>query len=221
MRWLIGGGFLLMLSICPARAADEAIDRLISKLPPPQKFVDPAISDPLAKQITAASTAHNYGVALDLARRLASRYPKSLGAHMVHAVAALSVREFREAADAYHRALSVRPDFPAAYFGLGVTNVAQNHFDAALSNFQQMTRVAPQVDVGWIGSSICAERLGRKRDSLEFARRATTVAPSSVGAWLQAAREENLAGNGQAARADLARANQLQRTLAKSKTTHR
>jgi tetratricopeptide (TPR) repeat protein len=221
MRWLIAGPIILTLLSYPAHAADEAINRLINKLPPPQKFVDPAMTDPLAKQITAASQAHNYGVAFDLSRRLSSRYPKSLGAQMVHAVAALGVRQFGEAADAYHKALSIRPDFPAAYFGLAVVDAAQNRFGPALSNFQHLTRVAPEADIGWIGSSICAERLGRKKDSLQFARHATAVAPSSAGAWLQVAREENLAGNNKAAEAALARATELQRKLAKNKTTQR
>jgi tetratricopeptide (TPR) repeat protein len=219
MRWLAGGVSGLMLAVLPAQAADEAIDRLISKLPPPQKFVDPAINDPLNKQITAATKAHNFGVALDLSRRLADRYPKSLGPQMVHGLLAASLREFREASEAYHRALSIRPDFVPAYVGLGIIDVSQNRFSAALSDFQKITRIAPQLDVGWVGSSICSEKLGRKQDSLEFARRATSVAPSSVAAWLQLAREEGLAGNNQAAKAALAHANQLQRNAPKANTT--
>ena len=219
MRWLAGGvSVLMLLALLPARAADEAIDRLISKLPPPQKLIDPAINDPLNKQIIAATKAHNFGVALDLSRRLVDRYPKSLGAQMVHGLLAGSVREFREASDAYHRALSIRPDFLAAYVGLGIIDASQNRFSAALSDFQKITRIAPQLDVGWVGSSVCAEKLGRKQDSLEFARRATRVAPSSVAAWLQLGREEGLAGNDQAAKAALARANQLQRNAPKANT---
>jgi len=213
MKWPLGGlvFVVVLLAVLSAGAADEAIDRLVSKLPPPQKFIDPAINDPLAKQMSAASKAHNFGVALDLSRHLAERYPKSLGAQMVHGMLAASLRQFREASGAYHKALSIRPDFPAAYIGLGITNASQNRFAAALSDFQQVTRLAPQFDVGWIGSSACAERLGRARDSLEFARRATAVAPSSAGAWLQLAREESAAGNNQAATKALARANQLRR----------
>jgi tetratricopeptide (TPR) repeat protein len=212
MRWLLGGiSAVTLLAVLPVRAADEAIDRLVGKLPPPEKFVDPAINDPLAKQMTAASKANNFGVALDLSRRLADRYPKSLGAQMVHGALAVSLRQFREASGAYHKALSIRPDFPAAYLGLGVTDAAQNRFSDALSDFQQVTRLAPQFEVGWIGSSACAEKLGRSRDSLEFARRATAVAPSSAAAWLQLAREESASGNSQAAAKALARADQLRR----------
>jgi len=209
---------LLALVICSAHAADESIDRLINKLPAPEKFVDPASNDPLTKQIKPAIEAHNYGIALDLSRRLASRYPKSLNSQLLHGFLALSLQQFREAASAYNAALAIRPDFPPAYLGLGIVNAAQNRFDAALSDFQNLTRVAPQADIGWIGSSACAAKLGRTRDSLAFARKATAVAPSSAAAWTQAARAENLAGNAQAAKADLARANQLRHIASQSKT---
>lgn len=218
MNRFSGVCLLLVIVLCSAQAADESIDRLINKLPAPEKFVDPAVNDPLNKQIKSAIQAHNYGIALDLSRRLASRYPKSLSSQLLHGFAALSAREFSEATRAYNAALAIRPDFPPAYVGLGIVNLAQDRFDAALSNFQQITRVAPQTDIGWIGSSACAEKLGRTRDSLAFARKATAVAPSSAGAWLQAAHEESLAGNAQAAKAALARANQLRQNAAKSKT---
>jgi tetratricopeptide (TPR) repeat protein len=192
-------------------AQDPSIDRLLSKLPPPEKFVDPAIRDPLAKQMAEAAKAHNFGTALDASRRLAERYPKSLGAQLVHGMFAQSLRRFSEASAAYHKALSIRPDFTIAYVGLGLTEAAQQHFRPAFSDFQQVTRLAPKVDIGWIGSSACAEKLGRRQESLEYARRATAVAPSSVGAWYQLAREEGLFGSKQASANALARANHLKK----------
>ena len=192
-------------------AQDPSIDRLLSKLPPPEKFVDPAIRDPLAKQMAAAVKAHNFGTALDASRRLADRYPKSLGAQMVHGALARSLRRFPEASAAYHKALSIRPDFAAAYVSLGLTEASQQHLRAALSDFQQVTRLAPKADIGWIGSSACAEKLGRRQESVEYARRAATVAPSSAGAWYQLAREESLFGNKQASANALTRANRLQK----------
>ena len=192
-------------------AQDPSIDRLINKLPAPEKFIDPAINDPLAKQMVAAAKAQNFGTALDASRKLAARYPKSLGAQMVHGMFALSLRRFPEASAGYHKALSLRPDFAAAYVGLGVADFSQQQFRAALADFQQVTRLAPKAEIGWTGSSACAERLGRRQESLEYARRATVVAPSSAGAWYQLAREEGLFGNKQTAASALARANQLQR----------
>jgi tetratricopeptide (TPR) repeat protein len=218
MKQLPGICLLLALSVCWARAADESIDRLLNKLPPPTKLVDPAISDPLTKQINTAIQSHNFGVALDLSRRLAARYPKSLSSQMVHAGLAASIREFREATRAYNAALALRPDFPPAYIGLAIVNASQNRFDVALSDFQHITRALPQADIGWIGSSACAEKLGRMKDSLAFARKATAVAPSSAGAWLQAAHEESLAGNAPASKADLAQATELRRNAPKAKT---
>ena len=192
-------------------AQDPSIDRLLSKLPAPEKFVDPAINDPLAKQMVAEAKAHNFGNALDASRKLAARYPKSLGAQMIHGMLALALHRFPEASAAYHKALSLRPDFAAAYVGLGVADFSQQQFRAALSDFQQVTRLAPKADIGWTGSSACAERLGRRQESLEYARRATVAAPSSAAAWYQLAREEGLFGNKQTAANALARANKLQR----------
>jgi tetratricopeptide (TPR) repeat protein len=191
---------------------DPSIDRLLSKLPPPEKFVDPAIRDPLAKQLAAAAKAHNFGHALDASRRLADRYPKSLGAQMVHGMLAQFLRRFSEASAAYHKALSIRRDFAVAYVGLALIEASQQHFRAALSDFQQVTRLLPRADIGWIGSSACAEKLGRRQDSLDYARRATVAAPSSAGAWYQLAREEGLSGGKQASANALARANKLQRS---------
>ena len=192
-------------------AQDPSIDRLIRKLPAPEKFVDPAINDPLARQMVAAAKAQNFGTALEASRKLAARYPKSLGAQMIHGMLAIALHRFPEASTAYHKALSLRPDFAAAYVGLGLADFSQQQFRAALSDFQQVTRLVPKADIGWTGSSACAERLGRRQESLAYARRATIVAPSSAGAWYQLAREEGLFGNKQTAANALARANKLQR----------
>jgi tetratricopeptide (TPR) repeat protein len=210
--------FFLVLALYAAliapgvSAADPSIDRLLGKLPPPEKFVDPAQNDPLAKQMLAATKARNLGAALEASRRLANKYPKSLGAQGTHGLIALAARRFPEAAAAYRKALSIRSDFPGAYVGLALAEISQGHFREALSNFQQITRVAPKADIGWIGSSACAEKLGQRQQSLAFARRATVAAPSSASAWYQLAREEGLFGDKQTAAKALARANQLQKS---------
>lgn len=201
-------------------AQDPSIDRLLSKLPPPEKFVDPAIRDPLAKQMAAAVKAHDFGTALDASRRLADRYPKSLGAQMVHGALAQSLRRFPEASAAYHKVLSIRPDFAVAYVSLGLIEASQQHFRAALSDFQQVTRLAPKADIGWIGSSACAEKLGHRQESLEYARRSAAVAPSSAGAWYQLAREEGLSGSKQASANALTRANRLHKNAPNRRSSH-
>jgi Flp pilus assembly protein TadD len=217
--------FLLMLPVCAVliapdvfAAQDPSIDRLLGKLPPPEKFVDPAQNDPLAKQMIAAAKAQDFGTALDASRRLATKYPKSLGAQMAHGMIALSLRRFSEAASTYRKALSIRSSFAVAYIGLGLAEASQGHFGDALSAFQQITRLVPKADVGWIGSSACAEKLGRRQESLEYARRATVVAPSSPGAWYQLAQAEGLFGDKQTAAKALTRANQLQRKLPQARS---
>ena len=72
-------------------ATDAEIDRLLKKLPPPEKLVkpneqvvrvsDPALRDPLVKQIEAAAKARQSKRALELARQLATRYPSSAAAN--------------------------------------------------------------------------------------------------------------------------------------------
>jgi tetratricopeptide (TPR) repeat protein len=209
--------FILMLTVFAAvlatnafAAQEPSIDRLLNKLPPPEKFVDPAINDPLAKQMAAAAKANNFGGALEASRKLASRYPKSLPAQGIHGMLALLMGRYPEAEAAYRKTLALQPDLPVAYTGLALAEAGQEHYRAAFGDFQRVTRLAPKADIGWIGLSASAEKLGRRQESLDFARRATAVAPSSAGAWNQLARAEGLAGNKSASAKALARAKQLQ-----------
>jgi tetratricopeptide (TPR) repeat protein len=203
--------FLALALTTAFGAQDPSIDRLLGKLPPPEKFVDPAINDPLAKKMSAAGKAKNFGAALDASRQLAGRYPKSVGAQLIHGMLALELHRFPEASAAFRKTLSLQPDFVAGHVGLGLAEISQQHYRPAFSSFQQVTRLAPKAEVGWIGSSACAEQMGRRQESLEYARRAAVVPPSSIGAWYQLAREESLFGNKQAAATALARATKLQR----------
>lgn len=207
------------LTVRLASAADPSIDRLLGKLPPPEKFVDPARNDPLAKEMLAAVQAHNFGTALEASRRLANKYPRSLAAQAYHGLLAVETRRFPEAAAACRKALSIRSDFSPAYIGLAVAELAQGNFRAAFLNFQRVTKVTPNAEIGWIGMSACAEKLGWRQDSLAYARRATVVAPTSAGAWYQLAREEDLFGDVHAASKAIARAHQLQRSKGQDGTT--
>jgi len=205
------------------RGEDASVDQLIKKLPPPEKLAressepaDPALRDPLAKQVMNAANAANFGNALALSQKLAARYPKSAAAHSIHGQLALALRRYPEASAAFHKAITIQPSSAFAYVGLGLIEVSQNRTNDAMSDFRQVTRLAPSADIGWIGLSACAEKLGRKGESLEYARHATAVAPSSFAAWVQLSREEAVSGNKQAASKALARANQLRRNAPKS-----
>lgn len=215
---------VLTLIVCVSLArlasgADPSIDRLLGKLPAPEKFVDPTRRDPLAEQMFAALKAHNFGTALEASRRLANKYPASAGAHAFHGLIAVEARRFPEASAACRKALSIRSDFLPAYVGLGLAELGQGRYRPAFFDFKRITMLAPSSDTGWIGMSVCAERLGWRQDSLAYARRATVVAPTSAGAWDQLAREEDLFGDAHAASKAIARANQLRGSKGQNRTT--
>src|SRR5260370_18411864 len=119
----------------------------------------------------------NFGNALGLSQKLAARYPKSVVAHICYGRLALMLRKFPEASDAFRKALSIQPNLAIGYLGLGMTEAWQNHLAVAMSDYRQVTRLAPKADIGWIALSGCAEKLGHKRESLDSPRQATTAPP--------------------------------------------
>jgi tetratricopeptide (TPR) repeat protein len=209
---------VVLANTSAVKAQDSSVDKLIKKLPPPEKVVqiDPASNDPLAKKTIDAINASNFGSAYPMSQKLAARYPNSAGAHSLHGELALLLQRYPEATDAFHKVISIQPNSAFAYVGLALSEAAQNRTSAAMSNFQQVTRLQPAADIGWIGLSACAEKLGRKGDSLQYARRATVVAPSSFAAWLQLSHVEGISGNRKASANALARANELRRKAPKS-----
>jgi tetratricopeptide (TPR) repeat protein len=199
-------------------AEDSSIDRLLNKLPPPEKLVkpvtqfDPASSDPLVKDMMAAAKTRNFGRALSLSRRLCEKYPKSAAAHCIHGLFAFSLRRYPESSTAFRAALSAQPKMLFAHLGFATAEAAQNQYATALSSYQQVTRLDPKAEIGWLGASACADMLGRRQDSLAYAKQATAVAPKSSVAWLQLARAEKASGHDQAALKALNRSNQLRRS---------
>ncbi len=214
---------LIIVAALPAaspavsRSADATVDQLLKKLPPPETVarssmsLDPALRDPLTKQVVDSLKSMNFGNAYAASQKLAQKYPKSAVAQCLYGRIALAVRRYPEAAAAYRRALNNQPNLPIAYLGLGMSEAARQNFGAAMSDYRQVARLAPKADVGWIAMSACSEKLGHQGESLDYARQATAVAPSSAAAWFQLAREEGISGNQQAASKAMARANQLQR----------
>ena len=102
-----------------AAAADDAsIDRLLNKLPAPEKVAklqagqtDPVMRDPIAQDIGKALSQRNASRALKLSRRLTERYPKSPLAHCIRGAIASAERKYPEATAAYRRTLDIQPKF--------------------------------------------------------------------------------------------------------------
>src|SRR5260370_36871512 len=132
----------------------------------------------------------NFGNALGLSQKLAARYPKSVVAHICYGRLALMLRKFPEASGAFRKALLIQPNLAIGYLGLGMTEAWQNRLAAAMSDYRQVTRLAPKADIGWIALSGCAEKLGNKGESLEYARHATAVAPPSLAPPLHPSSDE-------------------------------
>jgi tetratricopeptide (TPR) repeat protein len=199
-----------------AGAEDPSIDRLLKKLPPPEKLVKPsveravkqtdaAVRDPLVDQIAAAAQANNNARALVLARQLSAKYPKSPGSQCLHGVLAFLGRQDDEAAKAFRRAVALRSDASLAHLGLAALEVEHRRYAAAVPHLRQLTRIEPQYGFGWMVLSDCALRSGNKEEALTAARRASQVLPSSANAWLQLARAENASGHSEAALVALSR----------------
>ena len=78
------------------------------------------------------------------------------------------LRKFPEASGAFRKALLIQPNLAIGYLGLGMTEAWQNRLAAAMSDYRQVTRLAPKADIGWIALSGCAEKLGNKRKALSM-----------------------------------------------------
>jgi hypothetical protein len=124
------------LGISASHAEDASIDKLLSKLPPPEKIIqpsarkalersDPAFKDSLTKQIVVAVRTWNFQQALGLSRKLTQRYPRSAGAQCLRGALAYDLRQFAEASAAFRTATNIDLKYPFAYFGLAAVEATQ------------------------------------------------------------------------------------------------
>jgi predicted Zn-dependent protease len=191
-----------------AKAQDPSIDKLLNKLPPPEKLVkarvdkelrknDPALKDPATGRIFSLVEAGDFSGALNSSRQLVTRYPKSPFAHFLHGAVALDTRQYPEASGAFRNAMTLEPSAAIAHLAFGASEMMQNHYAAALPQLEQTEKLEPSWGTGWMLASVCAEHLGRREESLTLARRATAAEPSWVYTWIQLARAEKAVGHPQ------------------------
>ncbi len=202
--------FLAAASSAPfVLAQDASIDKLLSKLPPPEKLVkppvqralqqsDPAIKDPIVGQVAQSLGARNTAQALAYSRKLTERYPRSAAAQFLRGALALDIRQFAEAASSFRTAAQLQPNMVLAAFGLALVEGEQGHFAAAMPHLRRVAELEPNSFVPWFALSDCASHLGRKQEALDYARTATAKGPSSAYAWLQLARAEKALGHTEA-----------------------
>lgn len=197
------------LALSSAQAQDPSIDRLLKKLPPPEKLVkptvqravrktDPALRDPLVAQIFSALDNNNYSRALDLARKLTAAHSNSGAAQCLHGLVAILARQLGEASKALHESARLQPSLSMTQLGLAAVEVIQQHYAASIPPLKRLTQLEPDYLFGWLALSDSCLHAGRKQEAAEAARKAAAIAPSSADAWLQLARTEGEVGNTEA-----------------------
>ncbi len=183
---------LLIVLIPCASAQDASIDELLKKLPSPEELAkpavdkalqqpDPALKDPLAREVLLALQAQNFPRAADLSHQLLVRYPKAAGALCMNATTATAVGQIGEASFSLRKAISLRPDLAVAYFMLGNLEIRQQHYDVALPHFQKAAELEPKNPIAFVFLSQCYAKLGRGNEGIDYAKRATVAAPGFCG----------------------------------------
>src|SRR5947208_7392318 len=123
---------VLVFALLPttgALAQDASIDRLLNKLPPPEKLVkppvqrameqpDPAFQDPIGRQTLQAIMTDNIPQALYLNRKLTERYPRSIGGQYLRGVVAWTVHQYGEASSSFRAATRIQQRYARADFVL-------------------------------------------------------------------------------------------------------
>lgn len=211
-------------------AADSEIDRLLKKLPPPEKLVninehvlrvsDPALRDPLVKQIEAASKANQSKRALELSRQLATRYPSSAAANYYAGYFASTEKHYPESSAAFRHALAIQPQLVLCHYSLAFVEWRQGHFSVALQHMREVTKLEPRAAAGWAVLSLCSEMVGEWQQSVAAARHLVIVEPRQPAAWVRLAMAEKNVGNYNAAAQAMNRAVVVQRG-AKSSAPHK
>ena len=203
--------FVLFLgNLAIVRAQEPNIDKLLKKLPPPEKLVKPSVAkairkpdpisrDPLVGQIESALNSNNVSRALELSRKLAATHPTNGLAHCLHGLIAIMSQQLGEASKALHEAARLEPNFASTYLGLATIEAIQQHYAAAVPHLRKLVQLEPNYVFGRLALIDCLLRTGHKQEAVEAARKTAAIAPSSPDAWLQLARAERESGNMQGA----------------------
>jgi tetratricopeptide (TPR) repeat protein len=135
-------------------AQDASIDRLLKKLPPPEKLVkpstpqasqppDPALRDPLLMSAIAAAMLRDSAQARFYFRKLSERYPRSEVAAILWGNFAYRLRYYAEAAGAFRKALGLAPHDAYTWMDLAIAENAMGHAGAALNAVIQAAQISP------------------------------------------------------------------------------
>jgi predicted Zn-dependent protease len=215
---LVASAAFLIFQPPVLQAQDPSIEKLLKKLPPPEKLVkvpqevrdqNEVLGDPLTIKLGQATADRNWRHAVGLAKDLIAKHPNNLWARCILGAIQSTLAHFAEAHAAFAESTKINPKFGYGYMEMGAVEVMQQHFAAAIPYFKTYSELEPKSGLGWVFLSGCTEKLGRRQESLDYAKRAIAVEPETAGTWLQLAHAENALGHTDNAKRALARAHQI------------
>jgi Flp pilus assembly protein TadD len=136
-------------------AEDASIDRLLSKLPPPEKLIkpsapqesqrtDPALQDPLFVYAFSSWYLRDISQARFYSRKLAEKYPQSVAALILWGEFAYRLRYYEEAAGVFQRATILAPRDAYVWMELARAENSMGHMGATLNAMAKAAELSPR-----------------------------------------------------------------------------
>jgi 4-amino-4-deoxy-L-arabinose transferase-like glycosyltransferase len=90
--------------------------------------------------------------------------------------------KFKEAIEEYKKALALAPGFAPAYNQMGRAYALLNDFSASEKSFQEVIKLSPMVDQGYLNLGLLYELKGEKGKAFFFLKKALELNPNNVKA---------------------------------------
>ena len=106
-----------------------------------------------------------------------------------------SQERYAEAEPYFLAVLSADPGNAVAHFNLGFTHEKRGHYEKAVREFREATRLNPKIDRAWYGLGLAHAALGQHREAAEALEQAAALQPMNPHAWYQLGMALHLTGN--------------------------
>ena len=136
-------------------AEDASINKLLGKLPPPEKIIkpsaqqqpsqkDPALQDPLFVYAFTAAYLRDISQARFYSRKLSEKYPQSEAAQILWGEFAYRLRYYDESAGAFRRAIAIAPRDGYAWMELAKAENSLGHMGTTLNAMAKAAEISPK-----------------------------------------------------------------------------